>query len=98
MELIIEKNQLDTSPVLFLRKAGYSAVISRKDKDDSYTRRISSGKYPCFHIYFQETTEQIIFNLHLDQKQPSYPGSRAHSGEYEGELVAEEITRLKSLI
>lgn len=40
----------------------------------------------------------LIFNLHLDQKKPSYKGSHAHSGEYDGKLVKEEAERIKSLL
>jgi len=38
-----------------------------------------------------------MFNLHLDQKQPSYAGAHAHNAEYEGEIVEREIERLKQL-
>jgi len=38
---------------------------------------------------------QAVFNLHLDQKRPSYGGgTHAHSGEYEGEIIRGEIQRL----
>jgi len=35
-------------------------------------------------------------NLHLDQKQPSYAGAPAHNAEYDGDLVAAEMARIKS--
>ena len=39
-----------------------------------------------------------VFNLHLDQKKPSYEGSRGHSGEYDGPVVEEEVKRIKELL
>ncbi len=64
----------------------------------SYTRRLSGNFYPRFHLYLEEKEGQLIFNLHLDQKQPSYQGSHAHSGEYDGELVEQEGERIKSYV
>lgn len=98
MKLIIGKSQLDTAPEQWLRKAGYAYIRDRRSGQDSFVRRLGSGFYPRFHMYFNQTGEQIIFNLHLDQKQPSYAGARSHSGEYDGENVAAEISRLKSLL
>ena len=42
--------------------------------------------------------ENLIFNLHLDQKRPIYKGVTAHSGEYEGEVVEEEAERFKKIL
>jgi hypothetical protein len=86
------------SPALFLRQAGYSIARSQQASEESFIRRLGGSEYPHFHVYYQETNDEIIFNLHLDQKRPSYPGAPAHSGEYDGDLVAEEIARLRSLI
>jgi hypothetical protein len=98
MKLFINKNNLSASPAMFLRQAGYSAVMGRESNQDSYSRRLGSGLYPRFHIYIEENNEQLIFNLHLDQKRPSYPGAHAHSGEYDGDLVEQEIERIKGLV
>lgn len=62
---------------------------------DSYVRRIGRGAYPRFHIYVKEGENNIIINLHLDHKRPSYEGSIAHSGEYEGAIVEGEAERIK---
>ncbi len=40
--------------------------------------------------------QMLIINLHLDQKRPSYGTARAHSGEYDSPLVANEGQRIKS--
>ena len=39
-----------------------------------------------------------MFNLHLDQKKPTYEGHVAHSGEYDGELVEEEAERIRRIL
>ena len=98
MKLIIEKGQLDTAPEQWLRKAGYAYIRDRRSGQDSFSRRLGSGFYPRFHIYFEEEGEKTIFNLHLDQKQASYAGAHKHNAEYEGELVAAEIARLKEML
>ncbi|MCH7552279.1 hypothetical protein IIB49_02720, partial [Patescibacteria group bacterium] len=54
--------------------------------------------YPRFHIYAKEQEDTASLNIHLDQKQPSYEGSSAHSGEYEGSLIEQEVERIQSLV
>ncbi len=39
-----------------------------------------------------------MLNLHLDQKKASYKGQKAHSAEYDGQVVENEINRLSSLL
>jgi len=98
MKLVLNKNQIDTTPEQFLRQAGYSYHRDRKTGEESFTRRLGSGFYPRLHIYVQEQGEQVGFNLHLDQKQASYAGAHKHNAEYGGEVVEKEIGRLKSLV
>ena len=98
MKLTINKNQLDTAPEQFLRHAGYAYIRDRRSGQDSFVRRLGSNFYPRFHMYFNEDGDKIIFNLHLDQKQASYVGAHKHNAEYGGELVSEEIARLKDLL
>ena len=98
MKLITNKSELDTAPEPWLRKAAYSYIRDRRSGQDSFVRRLGSGFYPRFHMYFNEDGGKIIFNLHLDQKQASYQGAHMHNAEYEGEQVAAEIARLKNLL
>ena len=98
MKLIVNKNQLKESPANFLRQAGYGYIQDRRSGQDSFARRLGSGFYPRLHMYAEESGDNIIFNLHLDQKQPSYPGAHAHNAEYDGEVVEQEIQRLKQLL
>lgn len=57
--------------------------------------RLGGRFYPRFHLYIKDKGDVIIFDLHLDQKKASYKGQRAHSGEYDGPLVEEEIGRIE---
>lgn len=98
MKLIINKNRFNMAPEQFLRRAGYAYIRDRKTGLDSFARRLGGGFYPRLHMYADEQGDNIIFNLHLDQKQPSYPGAPAHNAEYGGEVVEEEIERLEKLI
>lgn len=82
-----------------LRQVGYAVFRDPRTRETSYTRRLGgSGFYPRFHIYVsRESTEGIELNIHLDQKQASYEGQKAHSGEYDGDLVAREAERIKAI-
>ena len=79
------------------RKSGYFPKIGR-DQDTSFVRQLLGMDYPRFHLYVKVEKDGFVFNLHLDQKKPSYEGSHAHSGEYEGELVEKEAERIKKII
>ncbi|MDP3794569.1 MAG: hypothetical protein Q8R13_01410 [bacterium] len=89
---------LRESLVTMLRRAGY-APHRGHEAAASYVRRMGGvGEYPRFHLYADERAGAVVLNLHLDQKQPSYGQSHAHSGEYEGETVARERERIMSLV
>jgi len=98
MRLLIFKKDLPEGSQNFIRRAGYGFIRDRKTGKESYVRRLGNYHYPRFHVYLEETQDKYIIDLHLDQKQASYKGTKAHSGEYEGENVKEEIERLKSII
>ncbi len=40
---------------------------------------------------------QTRISLHLDAKKPSYEGTAAHGGEYQGELVEKEMERIMKI-
>lgn len=84
---------LNLNPVEVVRKCGYG-LIKNNGNEQSFVRRLRSGLYPRFHIYIKNH----FINLHLDQKQPSYKGSSAHSGEYNGEVVVQEAERIRNII
>lgn len=81
-----------------IQRCGYAFFRDPKTGQSSYTRRLGSGFYPRFHLYVEEQTQELVLKLHLDQKRPSYGAGHAHSGEYEGELVEQELKRVAGLI
>jgi hypothetical protein len=89
------KNTTGENIVNLMRKVGY--YFSGKEPDSSFVRPMGRSGYPRFHIYLNiiEGTNEIIFNLHLDQKRPIYKGVSAHSGEYDGKVVETEAERIK---
>lgn len=95
MKLIVSPAQLSGfSPEQWLRRFGY-ALVQNREGQVSFTRRLAGGFYPRFHLYVEPSGDKFSFNLHLDQKKASYEGITRHSGEYDSELVLEEINRLK---
>lgn len=101
MKLKLHKNQMGGAPAAqWLRRVGYTFITDRSSGQDSFVRRLGGDFYPRFHLYVQEIsgTDELFFNLHLDQKKASYEGQSRHSGEYEGELVEGEVARLQSYL
>jgi len=92
MKIKIQKSDLKNNLYSFLRKCGYTSFY------DSYIKILSSSGYPRFHLYINEEEKKYIFNLHLDQKKPSYGKETAHSGEYNGKVVEEEEKRIMDLL
>ena len=84
-----------------MRQLGY--YFEREDKGEMAFSRplsLSGSGYPKFHIYLdvsRETSDATV-NLHLDHKKPSYGGTKAHSGESEGELVEKEAERIRQAL
>lgn len=80
---------------VLMRAAGYVPFRDPKMGTESYTRRLTGEFYPRFHVYIKSNDQVVTFSLHLDQKKPSYAGTKAHGGEYEGPTVEKEINRMK---
>jgi hypothetical protein len=91
MNINVPEN-LDADKIM--RRSGYGFLRDRKYGTESYVRRLGGGFYPRFHVYL----EGGMIKLHLDQKQVSYEGSSAHSGEYDGPTVEVEIARIQQTI
>lgn len=81
-----------------LRKAGYAYFKDPLSGEESFVVRLTAGFYPRFHLYVENDGTSIVFNLHLDQKQPSYGEGTKHSGEYDGPVVENEMRRIESWI
>lgn len=79
------------------RKFGYLLMPSRGEEFNCI-RTVGNMRYPRFHLFIKESKDSLFFNLHLDQKKPSYAGTSAHSGEYEGEVVEKEAERIKKIL
>jgi len=92
MRFVVSKQRY-TLPFV-MRQIGYAP----DRRGQSFVRKLSSAPYPQFHLYIQETKDGWEFNLHLDQKQPTYQPGRAHAGEYEGEVVEREAARIRAFI
>lgn len=84
----------DLQTIDIIRRAGYGQVNDRRATEPSWSRRLGSGLYPRFHIYMSSGD----LNLHLDQKQASYEGANAHSGEYDGAVVETEANRIIAIM
>jgi hypothetical protein len=98
MKLIIPRAQLTANPEEFLRHAGYGLIFDSVRGVNSFVRRLGSNFYPRLHMYAETQGDNIIFSLHLDQKQASYRGAPMHNAEYEGDIVSAEMTRLKEIL
>jgi len=95
MRFVWQKEIQQNLKVLITR-LGYHQQIERRSGEISYIKRLSGSGYPRFHLYINEREDGLEFSLHLDEKKPSYQGQTAHSGQYEGDLVMNEVARIKS--
>jgi len=92
MKITIKKTELKENINNFMRKCGYRPF------HESYIRPLAFSGYPRFHIYIDIRQDDIVLNLHLDQKRPSYGKETAHSGDYEGEVVEKEADRIEDFL
>lgn len=80
-----------------MRNLGYGEQRARSGQI-SYVKRISGERFPRFHAYVEDQNNGMQVNLHIDQKEASYEGSHVHSGEYNGQVVEQEINRIAQFI
>ena len=83
-------------PEDLIRRCGYA--LWKGKSGPSYVRRLGSTHYPRFHIYLTAGNDFFEVDMHIDQKQPSYGGTSAHSGEYDGRVVEDEARRVTAQI
>ena len=76
-----------------LRRAGYSEQ-KVAGSEIAFVRRLQQTPFPRLHAYVDERDGGARVSLHIDQKQPSYEGTRAHGGEYSGPVVEREMERI----
>ena len=98
--MIISFNKpLEDSITSIMRRIQYSPQgEDQKTGELKFSRFLGPSGYPRFHIYLKNNNGKLIINLHLDQKKPSYNGTSAHSGEYDGEIVEKEAERIKKAL
>lgn len=101
MKIVIEN--INENPANALRRCGYHFERQHLQTGEvSAARALGAGGFPRFHAYVKynegQAPSSLEINLHLDQKRPIYRGTSAHSGEYEGEIVAQEAKRIKSIL
>ena len=78
------------NPTVFFSRLGYHS-----ESNGSFAKRAGSMPFPRYHVYIELGADMVRVNLHLDAKKPSYQGTSAHAGEYDGELVERELERIK---
>jgi hypothetical protein len=96
MDFVIKNIQDNVAVVA--RKIGYLIIDTKENNEYNMVRRLDINNYPRFHIYLKTAGYDFIFNLHLDQKAPSYKGTHAHSGEYTGPVIQNEADRIKEIL
>jgi hypothetical protein len=94
---IVFNEKLYQNAEFLIRRCGYGLVRDYRATEVSYSRRLGGGIYPRFHLYIN-SVNPLILNLHLDQKQASYGGQTAHSGDYDSEVVSSEGQRIYAQI
>lgn len=82
----------------FMRRLGYASFVHPKNGLINFQKRVGSDQYPRFHVYINEKGDEKTLTLHLDQKRASYENHNAHNAEYDGGLVDDEFTRIKSAL
>jgi len=80
------------------REIGYLIIDTNPNGQYNMVRKLAGNHYPRFHAYVKQSGQDFNFSLHLDQKQPSYEGAHAHSGEYFGPVVETEADRIKEIL
>ena len=92
------KEQPTKPPHVFMRDAGYARKLNH-DGDESFVRRLTGVEFPRFHVYVQyDALPTTSLSIHIDQKEHTYGGVNAHSGEYEGKVIEHELWRLHEVL
>ncbi len=97
MKLLFDR-KIPLPEKILMKKCGYNQILDRKSGQISYVRVFGVNHYPRFHCYVDIKDNGFQVNLHLDQKAPSYGTATAHSGEYDGDVVEGEGSRVKQCI
>ena len=97
--VITLRQNFTENPRNLLRQCGNNEIYDRKTGKDSFVRKLRGDFYPRYHVYVSKDEPGFLqLNIHLDMKKPSYEGFTAHSGEYEGPLIDQEVERIKQVV
>ena len=77
-----------------MRYIGYH-FVGKSGRELNFVRSVAGNAFPRFDVYLTVEGEEILFDLHIDQKRPIYSGTVAHAGEYQGAVVEKEASRIK---
>jgi len=91
-------NKLTRTTEQILRNAGYFYIFDKLSQQGSFIKKLTTQRYPRFHMYITETTEKIIFDLHLDQSATRYEGQGAHNADYDSAQVKTELIRIAHIV
>ena len=91
-------NNLNYNVVNLMREIGYHPLKYTEEGELNCVRTLAGHDYPRFHIYLKEDPKILTFNIHLDQKKPSYEGTAAHGGDYDSGTVRDEVERIKDIV
>ena len=80
------------------RTIGYIFQKEASGNEASFIRPLERSGYPRFHLYIKKEKEELVFNLHLDQKKPVYKAAHDHAAEYEGKVIENELERIKQAL
>lgn len=79
------------------RDIGYILQKETSSSEVSFVRPLERGGYPRFHLYVKLDGDNLMFDLHLDQKRPVYKTAHDHAAEYDGALVESEAQRINGI-
>lgn len=82
---------------VFMQRLGYNQHRDFHATEPSFTLRLTGARFPRFHGYVEEATDEWVLRLHLDMQESKAYGSR-HGGEYEGELLEREAARIRGAV
>ena len=96
MKFILKGSNKENPHGLIKRTNYHFQCEDQRKSKFNFTR--PARDYPKFHLFLKIIGENLAFNIHLDQKKPSYGKFTAHSGEYDAEIIETEAQRIKQIL
>lgn len=90
-------NNFNYNTADLVRKFGYRPLGTTPEGELNCVRPLA-GDYPRFHIYLKESPQVLSFSIHLDQRKPVYEGTTAHGGDYDSDVVKQEVDRIMEVV